>query len=81
MAKADMIEVDGVVQEIYPGGKFQVIVTVAGKGDNESNELEVLSTLSGKMRKNHIRIIRGDRVTVQLSPYDLTKGIISWRYK
>lgn len=81
MAKADLIELEGLVDEVYPGGKFKVIVTVAGKGDSESQDMSILATLSGKMRKNHIRIIKGDKVTVQVSPYDVTKGIISWRFK
>ena len=69
MAKEDAIEVDGVVQEALPNAMFLV-------------ELEnVLAHISGKMRKFYIRILPGDRVKVELSPYDLTRGRITYRMK
>lgn len=70
MAKEDVIEVEGKVEEILPGGKFKVILE-----NNHSVEAHV----SGKLRMNYIRILPGDKVTIELSPYDLTKGRITWR--
>ena len=70
--KEDVIEVEGEVVEALPGTMFKV------KLDNGH---EVLTTLSGKMRKFYIRILLGDRVKVELSPYDLTRGRISYRLK
>ncbi|HQV69072.1 MAG TPA: translation initiation factor IF-1 [Thermoflexales bacterium] len=70
-AKEDVIEVEGEVIEALPGTMFKVKL-------NTGNH-EVLATLSGKMRKNYIRILLGDRVKVELSPYDLTRGRISYR--
>jgi translation initiation factor IF-1 len=70
--KEDVIEVEGEVIEALPGTMFKV------KLDNGH---EVLTTLSGKMRKFYIRILLGDRVKVELSPYDLTRGRISYRLK
>lgn len=72
MARADMIEVEGTVKEIMRSAKFRVIL---------ENGSEILATLSGKMRTNFIRIAAGDRVALRLSPYDLTRGVIIWRYK
>lgn len=70
--KEEKIEVDGTVMEALPGTQFKV------KLDNEH---EVLAYLSGKMRRHYIRILRGDRVRVELSPYDLTRGRITYRFK
>ncbi len=70
--KEEKIEVDGTVVEALPGTQFKV------KLDNEH---EVLAYLSGKMRKYYIRILLGDRVKVELSPYDLTRGRITYRFK
>lgn len=75
MARADLIEIDGIVVDIYPGSKFVVEI------ERVDAKTQVTCTLSGKMRKNHIKIVRGDKVTINLSPYDLTKGILVWRYK
>lgn len=75
MARADLIEIDGIVVDIYPGSKFAVEI------ERADAKTQVTCTLSGKMRKNHIKIVRGDKVTINLSPYDLTKGILVWRYK
>lgn len=73
MSNADKIEVEGVVTEAIPGGKFIV------KIDNVDALVEC--TTSGRLKKNFIKIIVGDRVTVNMSTYDLTKGIIVWRNK
>lgn len=73
MANDDKIELDGMVIDVTPGAKFKVKV--------DEVDTEVLCTLAGKLRHNNIRVIRGDRVTIALSPYDLTKGIITWRHK
>ena len=72
MAKSDMIEVEGVVVESLPNTTFQVDI---GNGHT------VLAHISGKLRMNFIRILPGDKVTVEMSPYDLTRGRITWRTK
>jgi translation initiation factor IF-1 len=72
MAKEDTIQVEGTVIEALPGTQFRVRL---------DNGHEVLAYLSGKMRKYYIRILLGDRVTVEMSPYDLTRGRITYRYK
>ncbi len=66
------MRVDGVVEEALPNAVFRVRL---------ENGHEVLAHVSGKMRMRFIRILPGDRVTVELSPYDLTRGRITWRYK
>ena len=72
MAKSDMIEVEGVVKEALPNTKFQVDI---------GNGHMILAHISGKLRMNFIRILPGDKVTVEMSPYDLTRGRITWRSK
>ncbi len=72
MAKDDAIEVTGVVRETLPNAMFRVEL---------ENRHRVLAHVSGKMRKNFIRILTGDRVLIELSPYDLTRGRITYRYK
>lgn len=72
MAKDDAIEVAGVVREVLPNAMFRVEL---------ENRHRVLAHVSGKMRKNFIRILTGDRVLIELSPYDLTRGRITYRYK
>ncbi|WP_430884843.1 translation initiation factor IF-1 [Fusibacter sp. JL216-2] len=72
MAKKDAIEVKGVVVEALPNATFKVKL---------ENDHIVLAHLSGKLRMNFIRILPGDSVTLELSPYDLTKGRITWRGK
>ena len=72
MAKDDMIEVEGVVLESLPNTTFQVDI---GNGHT------ILARISGKLRTNFIRILPGDKVTVEMSPYDLTRGRITWRSK
>jgi translation initiation factor IF-1 len=70
--KEDKIDVEGTVVEALPGTQFRVQL---------DNGHEILAYLSGKMRKYYIRILLGDRVRVELSPYDLTRGRIVYRYK
>lgn len=72
MAKDDVIEVEGTVVEAMPNAMFQVEL---------ANGHRLLAHISGKLRMNFIRILPGDRVTVEMSPYDLTKGRITWRSK
>ena len=72
MSKADVIEVDGKVVEKLPNAMFRVTL---------ENGHEVLAHISGKLRMNFIKILPGDKVTIELSPYDLTKGRITWRDK
>ena len=72
MAKEDLIEFDGTVQELLPDARFRV------KLDNGH---ETLAYSSGKMKKNRIRILAGDRVTIEVSPYDLEKGRLIFRHK
>lgn len=72
MAKDDVIEVEGTVLEKLPNAMFQVEL---------DNGHKIIAHLSGKLRKNFIRIIPGDSVKIEMSPYDLTKGRITWRGK
>ena len=72
MAKEDVIEIEGTVLEALPNAVFQVEL---------QNGHKILAHISGKLRMNFIRILPGDKVTVELSPYDLTKGRITWRAK
>ena len=72
MAKEEGIEVAGTVMEKHPGGMFSVQL--------EDKHI-VLAHIAGKLRKNRIRILAGDKVTVELSPYDLTRGRITYRYR
>ena len=72
MAKSDMIEVEGTVVEAMPNTTFQVDI---GNGHT------ILAHISGKLRMNFIRILPGDKVTVEMSPYDLTRGRITWLTK
>ena len=70
MSKDDVIEVEGVVYEALPNAMFRVEL---------QNGHKILAHISGKLRMNYIRILPGDKVTVEMSPYDLTKGRITWR--
>lgn len=72
MSKADVVEVEGTVLEKLPNAMFKVKL---------ENDLVILGHISGKLRMNFIKILPGDKVTVELSPYDLTKGRIIWRDK
>jgi translation initiation factor IF-1 len=68
----EAIEIEGTVSEVLPNATFRVQL---------ENGHEVLAYLSGKMRQNYIRVLEGDRVKVELSPYDLTRGRVTYRYK
>ncbi|MBA3920105.1 MAG: translation initiation factor IF-1 [Gemmatimonadaceae bacterium] len=70
--KQDLIEFEGVVTDVLPSTMFRVRL---------ENDHEVLATVAGKMRKFRIRILAGDRVTVEVSPYDLSRGRITFRHK
>lgn len=72
MPKEDAIEFPGVVTELLPNAMFRVKL---------ENEHEILAHTSGRMRKNRIRVLAGDKVTVEMTPYDLTKGRITFRHK
>ena len=72
MSKKDSIEVEGTVKEALPNANFKIEL---------ANGHEVLAHVSGKIRMNFIRVIPGDRVLVELSPYDLTRGRITYRFK
>ena len=72
MSKSDVIEVEGVVTGAFPNAMFEVQLP---------NGHKILAHVSGKMRMNYIRIYPGDKVTIELSPYDLTRGRITWRSK
>jgi len=74
MSKEDSIEVTGTVVEKFPAGHFSVQL------DQDSDRL-VLAHLAGKLRRNRIRVLAGDKVTLEMSPYDLTKGRITYRHK
>ena len=72
MPKEDMIEFEGVVLEALPNAMFSVELP---------NGHKILAHISGRLRMNYIKILPGDKVTVEMSPYDLTKGRITWRSK
>jgi len=72
MAKEELIEMQGVVSEVLPNTQFRVTL---------DNGADVLAYASGKVRKHRIRILAGDKVSLQISPYDLTKARISFRHK
>ena len=72
MSKQDVIELEGTVKEALPNAQFQVELP---------NGHMILAHISGKLRMNFIRILPGDKVTVEMSPYDLTRGRITWRSK
>jgi translation initiation factor IF-1 len=72
MAKEDLIELEGVVAEVLPDARFRV---------NLENGHEVIAYASGRMKKNRIRVLAGDRVSLEMTPYDLTKARINFRHK
>src|SRR5699024_9638852 len=72
VAKEDMIEIEGTVDETLPNAMYKVEL---------ENGHQVLATVSGKIRMHYIRIFAGDKVSVELSPYDLSRGRITYRYK
>ena len=72
MAKEEVMEFNGVVKELLPNAMFRVLL---------DNDHEIIAHTAGKMRKFRIRVLAGDRVTVEMTPYDLTKGRITFRFK
>ena len=72
LTRKDAIELQGTVTEVLPNATFRVLL---------ENGHTVLSTIAGRMRRNRIRVLAGDRVTVEVSPYDLTRGRITFRHK
>ena len=72
MAKQDLIKQDGIIEEALSNAMFRVRL---------ENNHEIIATISGKMRMNWIRILPGDKVAVEMSPYDLSRGRITYRYK
>jgi len=72
MAKQDLIKQDGVIEEALSNAMFRVRL---------ENDHLIVATISGKMRMNYIRILPGDKVAVEMSPYDLSRGRITYRYK
>jgi len=77
LSKGDLIEIEGVVQEALGGGQYSV--KVAKEAGSTEQDVFVRAQLSGKLRKHHIRVIPGDIITVGVSPYDMTHGIITYR--
>ena len=75
--KDDVIEIEAVVQESLPNAMFRCVMD---NGENTTTE-PILATISGKIRKNFVKILVGDRVLIELSPYDLTRGRITFRYR
>ena len=73
MAKQESIEVEGVIMEALPGARFRVTINLGGQ------EHEILAHVSGKMRMHFIKMLPGDKVNLELSPYDLTRGRITFR--
>ena len=71
MAKEELMEFNGTVKELLPNAMFRVLL---------DNDHEIIAHTAGKMRKFRIRVLAGDRVTVEMTPYDLTKGRITYRY-
>ncbi len=72
MPKSDLLQLDGQVIDTSKGGMYKIKL---------DNEMEILAKLSGKMRQHRIRVVEGDRVRVGVSPYDVTHGLIMYRYK
>jgi translation initiation factor IF-1 len=71
LAKEELLEMNGMVEEVLPDSRFRVLL---------DNGHELVAYTAGKMRKHHIRILAGDKVTLELSPYDLSKGRITFRH-
>jgi len=72
MAKEEMIEMEGLVNEVLPDTRFRVVL---------DNGHTIMAYMAGKMRKHRIRVLAGDKVSIELTPYDLTKGRITFRHK
>jgi translation initiation factor IF-1 len=73
MAKSDLLQVEGTVIDVSKGDLYTIKLT--------DNDVQVFAKLCGKMRRHHIRVVTGDRVTVGMSPYDLTHGLITFRHR
>ena len=73
LAKEDLLEFEGEVMELLPNATFRVRLL--------ANDHEIIAHTAGRMRKNRIRVLAGDKVTVEMTPYDLTKGRITYRFK
>jgi translation initiation factor IF-1 len=73
MAKSDLLQVEGTVIDVSKGDLYTIKLT--------DNDMQVFAKLCGKMRRHHIRVVTGDRVTVGMSPYDLTHGLITFRHR
>ena len=73
MAKEDLLEFEGEVMELLPNATFRVRLL--------ANDHEIIAHTAGRMRKNRIRVLAGDKVTCEMTPYDLTKGRITYRFK
>jgi len=73
MSKGDHLELEGTIEEAMGGGQYKIRVQEGGA--------IVRAKLSGKMKQRHIRVLPGDRVRVLVSPYDMTHGMVSWRYR
>ena len=73
MAKEELLEFKGVVVECLPNALFRVKL--------DENDYEIMAIISGRMRKNNIRVLLGDKVALEVSPYDITKGRITYRFK
>ena len=71
MAKEDLLKIEGIIDEVLPNGMYRVVI----------NGNIIVAYISGNIRKNRIRVLQHDRVEVEMSPYDLTKGRIVYRYK
>jgi translation initiation factor IF-1 len=78
MSKDDHLELDGVIEDAMGGGQYKIRLNEKTK---DGQTTYVRAQLAGKMRQRHIRVLAGDRVRVAVSPYDMTHGILTWRYK
>lgn len=80
MGKEEIFVVEGDVTEVLPNTLFRVVVTQSDSGSDLIGK-EILCHLSGKMRRYHIKVIQGDKIKAEMTPYDLNKGRINYRYK
>lgn len=76
MSKEDIIKFEGIVNEILPNNMFRVLLEMPSEGKHE-----IIAYLSGKMKQNRIKVISGDKVEVEMTPYDLSRGRISFRHR
>ncbi len=80
MTKEEVLELEGIVLDTLPGAKFLVEVLLPGLQE-EKKPIQILCSIAGKLRKNNIRVMLGDRVRIEVSPYDLKRGRITYRLK